>query len=95
MQVVDLCWNPSPDSMAFAFVVESGSVAVVELQGNRMERIATARRIGANTSETSALSLVYSRASVLPLVEVLSCVWCVSDSTLLLLTLLLHTCKIK
>ena len=55
MQVVDLCWNPSPDSMAFAFVVESGSVAVVELQGNRMERIATARRIGANTSETPAL----------------------------------------
>ena len=46
--------------MAFAFVVESGSVAVVELQGNRMERIATARRIGANTSETPALSLVYS-----------------------------------
>ena len=38
--------------MAFAFVVESGSVAVVELQGSQMERIATARRIDANASET-------------------------------------------
>lgn len=52
VQVLDLCWNPSPESMAFAFVVESGSVAIVELQGRNMERIATARRIGANTSET-------------------------------------------
>ena len=62
VELVDIAWCTSPNQpcYVFAMLVESGSVALMEVKGSRIERLGVAKGIGATAGGTSGHVSMYT-----------------------------------